>query len=199
MDRHFHSIQHFGSDVYVADYTQYVQEHGCVERRGVVISESKPEEIGSLKFNNPNGIDILAVNFEKNESTFRLADGHKVANCECMLVAETGRPKRWLALAELKYCKGEERNIADNFMHALQQLRDTFLFLRDNLQLFGAGDYRYYWVVSMPEHSDKVPFSAFVLSQDDLVSYKETYNSIIISDNVVDVWTGSIIKNPIYE
>lgn len=49
-----------------------------------------------------------------------------------------------------------------------------------------------------PEHSDKVPFSAFVLSQDELMAYKDLYNSVIISDNVVDIWTGTVIKLPVY-
>ena len=64
--------------------------------------------------------------------------------------------------------------------------------------LFKDDDYRYFWIVSMPEHSGKVPFSAFVLSQDELMAYKDLYNSVIISDNVVDIWTGTVIKLPVY-
>ena len=75
---------------------------------------------------------------------------------------------------------------------------DTFLYLRDEVKLFAGDQYRYYWVVSMPEHSDKIPFSAFVLSQDELMEYKTLYNSVIISDNIVDIWTGTVIKLPVY-
>lgn len=187
MENQFANVQHHVGDVYVADYTQFASEHPELAERGVVVSDLKPELIGSLLFRNPNGVKVLSVNFEKNPAVFKLDDGRKVSNCECMLVSEQGNKKRWLALAELKYCKGEDRNIASNFEDALNQLRDTFLHLRDVAGLFKDDDYRYFWIVSMPEHSDKVPFSAFVLSQDELMAYKDLYNSVIISDNVVDI------------
>lgn len=198
MENQFANVQHHVGDVYVADYTQFASEHPELAERGVVVSDLKPELIGSLLFRNPNGVKVLSVNFEKNPAVFKLDDGGKVSNCECMLVSEQGNKKRWLALAELKYCKGEDCNIASNFEDALNQLRDTFLHLRDVAGLFKDDDYRYFWIVSMPEHSDKVPFSAFVLSQDELMAYKDLYNSVIISDNVVDIWTGTVIKLPVY-
>ena len=198
MENQFANVQHHVGDVYVADYTQVASEHPELAERGVVVSDLKPELIGSLLFRNPNGVKVLSVNFEKNPAVFKLDGGGKVSNCECMLVSEQGNKKRWLALAELKYCKGEDRNIASNFEDALNQLRDTFLHLRDVAGLFKDDDYRYFWIVSMPEHSDKVPFSAFVLSQDELMAYKDLYNSVIISDNVVDIWTGTVIKLPVY-
>ena len=198
MENQFANVQHHVGDVYVADYTQFASEHPELAERGVVVSDLKPELIGSLLFRNPNGVKVLSVNFEKTPAVFKLDDGGKVSNCVCMLVSEQGNKKRWLALAELKYCKGEDRNIASNFEDALNQLRDTFLHLRDVAGLFKDDDYRYFWIVSMPEHSDKVPFSAFVLSQDELMAYKDLYNSGIISDNVVDIWTGTVIKLPVY-
>ena len=182
----------------MADYTQFASEHHELAERGVVVSDLKPELIGSLLFRNPNGVKLLSVNFEKNPAVFTIDRGKKVSNCECMLVSEQGNRKRCLALAELKYCKGEDRNIASNFEDAVMQLRDTFLYLRDELRLFKNNDYNYFWIVSIPEHSDKVPFSAFVLSQDELMVYKDLYNSVIISDNVVDIWTGTVIKLPVY-
>ena len=87
-----------------------------------MVSDLKPEQIGSLLFRNPNGVKVLSVNFEKNPAVFKLDDGGKVSNCECMLVSEQGNKKRWLALAELKYCKGEDRNIASNFEDAVEVL-----------------------------------------------------------------------------
>lgn len=198
MEKLFANVQHHIGDVYVADYTQYAYEHSDYEAKGVVVGDIKPELIGSLKFCNPNGVKIMSVNFENNPAVFRDENGQMVSSCECMLVSEEGNKKRWLALAELKYCKGEDRNITSNFTDALTQLRNTFLFLRDKVKLFGRDDYRYYWIVSLPEHNDKIPFSSFVLSQDELMEYKDIYNSIIISDNVVDVWTGTVIKMPVY-
>lgn len=198
MESRFTNVKHYVGDVYVADYTQFASVHPEMAERGVCISDVKPELIGSLMFRNPNGVKVLSVNFEKNPAVFTRASGEKVSNCECMLVSEQGSKKRWLALAELKYCKGEDRNLTGNFEDALKQLRDTFLYLRDEVGLFKNDEYRYFWIVSMPEHSDKVPFSAFVLSQDELMAYKDLYNSVIISDNVVDIWTGTVIKMPVY-
>ncbi|MBP3823614.1 MAG: hypothetical protein J6I36_09440 [Bacteroidaceae bacterium] len=199
MEAHFQDVQHFEGDVYVADYTHYVQDHPEMNAAGVVISADKPDAIESLKFCNPNKVKVLAVNFEKNEAFFKPDGRNKVANCECMLVAEQGTGKRWLALAELKYCKGEDRSITRNFEDALIQLRDTFIYLRDSRHLFTVDSFRFYWIISIPEHSEKIPFSEFALSQDQLLEYKANYNSIIISDNVVNIWTGTVIRQPEYE
>ena len=198
MEERFANVQYHVSDIYVADYTQFATEHPDQAHRGVTVSDEKPELIGSLHFRNPNGVKVLSVNFEKNRALFKPQGGQQVSSCECILVSEQGNHKRWLALAELKYCKGEDRNMASNFEAALAQVRDTFLYLRDEVKLFAGDQYRYYWVVSMPEHSDKIPFSAFVLSQDELMEYKTLYNSVIISDNIVDIWTGTVIKLPVY-
>lgn len=198
MEDRFSNVQHHISDVYVVDYTQYSSEHPELAKRGVVVSDVKPDTIGSLLFRNPNGVKVLSVNFEKNQALFKPKRRDKVSNCECMLVSEQGNQKRWLALTELKYCKGKDRNIASNFATALGQLRDTFVYLRDEVRLFGINDYRYFWIISMPEHNDRIPFSAFVLTQDELMEYKNLYNTVIISDNVVDIWTGTVIKMPVY-
>lgn len=198
MEERFANVQHHVGDVYVADYTQFAAEHPDLAVHGVVVSDEKPELIGSLLFRNPNSVRVLSVNFEKNQGLFRPDGRERVSSCECMLVSEQGNQKRWLALAELKYCKGADRNIASNFEEALGQLKETFLYLRDAIGLFRENEYKYYWIVSMPEHSDKIPFSAFVLSQDDLLAYKELYKSVIITDNTVEIWTGTVIKMPVY-
>ncbi len=143
MDKLFANVQHHVGDVYVADYTQFTSEHPDQVNRGVVVSDIKPALIGSLMFRNPNGVRVLSVNFEKNQGLFK-ASGKMVQNCECMLVSEQGNQKRWLALAELKYCKGEDRNIGLNFENALGQLCDTFLYLRDTVGLFDENQYKYY-------------------------------------------------------
>lgn len=197
MEEHFSHVQHHVGDVYVADYTQFASEHPDMAVRGVVVSEEKPDLIGSLWFRNRNKVRVLSVNFEKNQGVFKPEGRDLVRTCECMLVSEQGSQKRWLALVELKYCKGADRNVAGNFEDALNQLRETFLYLRDEVGLYGEDEYKYYWIVSMPEHGDKIPFSAFVLSQDELLAYQERYKSVIISDNFVEIWTGTVIKKPV--
>lgn len=194
MRNSFAKTQYHVSDVYVADYTQFSASHSEFAGRGVAICDEKPDKIESLWFKNPNSIGILSVNFEENQSVFRPENKKTVPNCECMLVSERGNQKKWLALVELKYCKGADRNISTNFMNALNQLEETFVYLRDEKGILDNKQYRYFWVISMPEHSDKIPFSAFALSQDELMKYYERYKTIIISDNVVEIWTGSVIK-----
>ena len=194
----FAIVQHHCGSIYVADYTQYASSNAKYVGKGVMISDEAPADISSLLFDNPNRVLAMSVNFEKNQFVFKRDSGEKVSNCECMLVSEEGNNKRWLCLVELKYCKGEDKNIATNFENAIWQLRDTFVYLRDEVELFGKDEYNYYWVVSMPEHNDRIPFSAFYPLQDDLLTYKDEYNSILISDNVVVIWTGTVIILPHY-
>ena len=194
MENVFHNHQNFDGDIYVADYTEFAKEHCEKNGIGVVISDKEPEEIASLTFRNPNKVPVLAVNFEKNEVVFRLVGKEKVSNCECMLVSRQGSKNRWVALAELKYCKGEDTNIIRNFETALIQLRETFLYLRDKKHIFDSQTYRFFWIISMPEHNERIPFGAFFFSQDERTKYKNTYGVNIIDDNVVNIWTGTVLK-----
>ena len=61
MENRFANVQHHVGDVYVADYTQFASEHPELAERGVVVSDLKPEQIGSLMFRNPNGVKVLSV------------------------------------------------------------------------------------------------------------------------------------------
>ena len=194
MENVFHNHQNFDGDIYVADYTEFAKEHCEKNGIGVVISDKEPEETASLTFRNPNKVPVLAVNFEKNEVVFRLVGKEKVSNCECMLVSRQGSKNRWVALAELKYCKGEDTNIIRNFETALIQLRETFLYLRDKKHIFDSQTYRFFWIISMPEHNERIPFGAFFFSQDERTKYKNTYGVNIIDDNVVNIWTGTVLK-----
>lgn len=189
----------FQSDIYFADYTEYIRQGGKTPyAKGVVIADHPFPQIESLFFENPNHVQALAVNFEQYPAFFKADGVHKVRNCEGMLVSEEGNAKRWLALIELKYCKGNDANIIANFEDALDEIQKTFLYLRDEKKLFENFSYRFYWVISIPEHSEKIPFSAFVLTQDDLTDIKDKYNATLISDNSVTIWTGSVIVAPVY-
>lgn len=195
----FSRHQCFQSDIYVGDYTQYVQEGGKNPfDRGVVIADQPLPQIDSLCFKNPNHVQTCAVNFEQYSAFFKPDGVNKVRNCEGVLVSEEGSAKRWLALVELKYCKGEDTNIIANFNDALDEIKKTFLYLRDHKQLFATQSFRFYWVISIPAHSEKIPFSAFALTQDDLTEIKNKYGVSLISDNIVTIWTGSILLMPRY-
>lgn len=199
MQNIFTRHQLFQSDIYFADYTEYVRQGGKNPyAKGVVIDDHPFSQIESLLFKNPNHVQAVAVNFEEYSAFFKPDGVHKVRNCEGMLVSEEGNARRWLALVELKYCKGNDANIIANFEDALDEIKKTFLYLRDEKKLFENSSYRFYWVISIPEHSEKIPFSAFVLTQDDLTDIKDKYSATLISDNSVTIWTRSLIINPIY-
>ena len=103
---------------------------------------------------------MLGVNFEENEEVFKRADGTTVSNCECMLVSDKSSKKGWLLLVELKYCGGSQVAVQRNLDKAFSQLESTYLHLRDVKHVFGQGEFRCVWVVSLPEHDALVPFSA---------------------------------------
>ena len=190
----FSGISHHCGDIYVADYTQFAKEHGDCANKGVVISDSVHSEIGSLIIHNPNKVKVLSVNFERNDKFFRVVEKEKCSTCECMFVADGDSKKSWLVLVELKYCKGDDRNIQNNFDKAIEQLKSTFLYLRDTKKIIGCGEYNYFWVVSMPEHSEKIPFMSFSFTQDAMLSYREDYGVTVIGDNELEIWTKNIMR-----
>ena len=184
----------FESDIYVGDYTQYTKSYPTSSKAGVCITSQPPLDILSLRFVNKQHIPVLAINFEKNLHYFDTMDKGRISNCECMLVSDKARKKGWLVLAELKYCGGNPRTIMDNFEKALSQLKETFLFLRDVKHLFADDDYRYHWVISMPEHDDLVPFSQFYPSPEKILEYKDLYHVNLISTNEVEIRTHQHLR-----
>lgn len=94
---------------------------------------------------------------------------------------------------ELKYCY--EKNICGNFDAAKSQLEKSFLFLRDDKKLFFKDkEYHYFWIISMPEHTGRAPFTAFALSQDEQLRVHETYGAIIIGDTEVEILNSSYLR-----
>jgi hypothetical protein len=194
MEGIFKETKRFDSDFYVGDYTQYAETHADCQYSGVTISDVSLPDIKSLRFINKQHVPVLAINFEKNLGYFRNKKGELVSNCECMLVSDRARKKGWLILAELKYCGGNPRVVNENFEIALAQVKDTFLFLRDQKQLFGVEDYRYIWVVSLPEHDDLIPFSQFYPSPERILEYKEKLHVNLISSNVIEIRTHQHVR-----
>lgn len=194
MDKIFRDTQRFESDFYIGDYTEYVKNHPTCGNDGVVMSNMSLPEIKTLHFVNKQHIPVLAINFEKNQSYFKESKQGIVSNCECMLVSDKARKKGWLVLAELKYCGGEPKTVNRNFKKALSQLKETFLYLRDIKRLFGESEYRYVWIVSLPEHDEMIPFSQFYPSPGDLLAYNEQYHVNLICSNTIEIRTHQHIK-----
>lgn len=194
MEKIFRETERFESDIFIGDYTQYANSHPTCEKSGVIMSNMLLADIKSLHFVNKQHIPVLAVNFEKNLSYFRGNDNELVSNCECMLVSYKARKKGWLILAELKYCGGNPRTVNENFEEALSQVRNTFLYLRDVKHLFGETDYRYIWVVSLPEHDEMIPFSQFYPSPERILTYKELFHVNLICSNTIEILTHQHVK-----
>ena len=195
MEKIFRETERFESDFYIGDYTQYAANNPTFENVGVKMSNIPLSSIKALHFVNKQHIPVLAVNFEKNLSYFRNDGGELVSNCECMLVSDKARKKGWLILAELKYCGGNPRTVNENFEKALSQVRETFLYLRDKRHLFGMTDFRYIWVVSLPEHDEMIPFSQFYPSPERILAYKEQFHINLICSNIIEIRTHQHVHN----
>ena len=194
MESLFNATQRFESDIYIGDYTHYVEENPLTHKKGVVMSNLPLNDIASLHFINHQHISVLGVNFEKNLGYFKDKGGLLASNCECMLVSDKARKRGWLILVELKYCGNEPRTVMDNFTEALSQVRDTFIYLRDVKQLFDERDYRYIWVASMPEHDELIPFSQFYPSPERLLEYNDIYHVSLICANEIEIRTHQHIR-----
>ena len=57
-------------DIWIADYTEKTKTYPKEERKGVTIQEKPFDDIASFHLQNKEGIDILAVNFERNKGFF---------------------------------------------------------------------------------------------------------------------------------
>lgn len=177
----------FESEVYVGDYTEYVKKHADCGYNGVVMKNMPLPYIASLHIHNPIHIPMVGVNFEENKEVFKRADGTTVSNCECMLVSDKSSKKGWLLLAELKYCGGSQLAVQRNLDKAFTQLESTYLHLRDVKHVFGQGEFRCAWVVSLPEHNDLVPFCSFLSEPEVLLDFKDRYGVDVFTDNNLKV------------
>lgn len=70
---------------------------------------------------------------------------------------------------------------------AFTQLKSTYLHLRDDMNVFGQGEFRCAWVVSLPEHDDLVPFSSFLSEPEVLLDFKDRYGVDVFTDNNLKV------------
>lgn len=183
----FDQSTRFESEVYIGDYTEYVKTHVDCGYNGVVMKNMPLPYIASLHIHNPVHIPMIGVNFEENEEVFKRTAGTTVSNCECMLVSDKSSRKGWLLLAELKYCGGSQWAVQRNLEKAFTQLESTYLYLRDVKHVFGQGEFRCAWVVSLPEHDDLVPFSSFLSQPDVLLDYKDRYGVDVFTDNKLKV------------
>ena len=198
--------QQFTSDMYITDYTQYRNE--CIKAgttneelnnraipQGVDITNSPSSILDSFHVVNKHHVSIAAINFERNKQFFRDANGHDLSQCECLSYADGATSKGWLMLHELKYCKSD--NIQTNFDAAIGQIERTYLHLRDDFQdspFLTDDQYRYYWVISIPEHSEESPFDGFDYDSNRVLEMNQQYNCTIFGVNKVEVLNTGFVR-----
>ena len=202
----FTERQQFSSDVYISDFTQYRNERLKADAtsevledekipHGVDITEAASPIVDSFHISNKRHVSITAINFERNMQYFRDADGNDLSQCECLTYADGATSKGWLMLHELKYCKLS--NIETNFDAAVGQIERTFLHLRDDFQdnpFLKDGQFRYYWIISIPEHTDESPFDGFAYDGDRILEMNRQYNCNIWGVNEVEVLNTGYLK-----
>ena len=115
VDRAFRGVRSFAGDVWVADYTEQTRYKPEEDRKGVVISEADPGDIGTFHLQNDCGVAFWGVNFEENKDFF--PEG--VQDCECMFKAKNVTKGGWLLLCELKYNLDKDPNNEQNAEKAL--------------------------------------------------------------------------------
>ncbi len=183
MIQYFQAAERHDVDAYVVDYSE--QTH---KEQGVEILYSKPKDIYAFHLSNPNHYTYWAVNFEKHSTFFQ-----GESNCECMFATiRTDHRRRVALFVELKYCK--EKNIPRNASEALSQLINTQKLIKER----GCIDNKYnvFLNIAIPEHSHKEPFTAFILTPNDIKKVQDELNVIILGYNQVVILTPSYIKLP---
>ena len=191
IEKTFSGVQTIVGDVWVADFTEATKTLDAAHRKGVVIQDREFNDIASFHLQNPAGIALLAVNFEKNKGFFPQG----VKDCECML-----RPKEvgkgWLLLCELKYCKFE--NICINANTAYKQLLDTWRLL-DGKRLYDRKHCKIFLNISVPEHSYSIapPFMGFMGNQDEQLTFLKKHKLHLWGvNNIVSVNSGILQRVP---
>lgn len=162
-------------NVFIADYTE--EDKGTDNKRNVVISGEKPEDIDCFCMHNPNKIEINAIKFECD--SFKNADGECLSQCECVILPDCDDCKEWVSFVEMKYCAPKNRR--GNICKATKQLEETLLLFVNSSVL--DHEQKKYLLYSLPKVS---PFSHFVNLS--LVNrLKSNYNAIIRGINEVKI------------
>lgn len=185
LTKHFQRCTLHEADVYVADYTNRTGS-----RIGVVISENTFDDIACfhLKKHTGSNIRYVAVNFEEYPA-FKSG----IKNCECMFASAHDTKKPWLMLLEMKYC--EAGNIETYTYKAFSQMKETLAKLVSD-GIVERDSHRIYFVYSVPEHTEAIPFGAFTLSQNETLRCYEEENIHLIGNNTMLIATPSHLIEP---
>jgi hypothetical protein len=188
MNKHFSNISSHSSNIYIADYTELTKS-----AKGVEISDAPFSDIQFCTVSNPRGIECWGINFEKNPDVFQITDTEEAqtSQCECMIASKKSQERAWVCLMELKYCSDERIRRRSN--EAFKQLTNSFNHLKEN-GIIDLKKHRVYFIISIPEHSNREPFSSFVFSQDKKLELKKTKKFQLLNYNEIEVLNEGYLR-----
>lgn len=188
MNNYFEKAKLYKADCYVADYTLQTKN-----QRGVELSETPFKDIAFFHLSNPAKIAYWGVNFEEHAAFFKDSVTHTtLSQCECMFVSHHANRKAWACLVEMKYCL--ENNIESNAQKAYKQLFDTLAYLKEN-GVLSDQTHRFYLNYSVPDYSNREPFTSFRFTPEDLLEFKKQ-GIILLGYNNVLVLNEAYVKIP---
>lgn len=161
----------FESDCFVADYSEYDRLNGISPSRKVQVTDTEPP-IDHFHLRNRQSVPILAVNLEQYPE-YRNGE-----NCEAMLTSLSGTHRPWALFVELKYCQphtagqNTERCLREHCSKALSQLKATIARLTDAGLISRQSHNIYANFVAFGLEAQE-PFTAFNLTQDDIIALKD--------------------------
>jgi hypothetical protein len=185
----------YSETVYVADFTDYVSKNGkdAAPCSGVLVGKQENGIIPSFVLTDDNSHPFIVVNNEKNGALYTKDDGCKVSQCECIIYADRhDNRKGWMIFLELKYCM--EKNLYDNMLDGIGQLKDTCKYIMEEKEVFDTKMFKKYLVISTPGTAPLDPFDAFYFDQDFMLLVKsESGGGIIKATNVAHIQTPAVI------
>lgn len=187
--------EEFNETVFIADFTDYRNNPYAepVEHKGIVVGIEENGIIPSFILHNENGYSFHVINNEHNNALYKRPDGTKMTQCECIIHADRkDNKKAWMMFLELKYCK--EKNLYDNMLGGISQLKDTCKYIFKEKELFDGTIYKKYLVISTPNVVPLDPFDASYFDQDFMLSVKEETGAVLKAVNEAFIRTPAVIR-----
>jgi len=169
--------------MYVADYNKQTGS-----KEGVKLFCCPPtEEIKCFILNNPCGIEITGLPFDK--MSFVKPEGGSESQCECVIYPKENDETSWICFVELKYREKSTKN-RRNLMKARRQLLRTQACYRCK-QVIDKRNTCYLFA-SLPLQTE--PFPHFTLKQSYLIDLKRRFNIVLRFKNSAEVLNHTMLR-----
>ncbi len=173
-------------DCSIADYSEMT-----THEKKVVISLEPFTDIAYFhlhKKNKNNRIPYLAVNLEEYPA-FR----KDIENCECVFKSMNQNVGSWVMFLELKYCN--EDRIESYCFKAYSQMNEILTKL-EKKGVVDKSKNNVYFVYSVPDYPEKVPFGAWTVSQNDILKEFEESGIHLIGECKMLIATPKHLQTP---